>query len=434
MTPGPSQRVAARQLHLAEDGPQQRGLAGAVRADDGEPVLPCHLEVDRAEPERAELDHRLIEPGDHVAAAGGRLQLELELPRLPRLVDDLEPLDGLLGGLDLGGHLLGALGLEVREELVVVGLLRLGVLHPDDGPLALRLLPRLQAVALGAVLLVALLLLPTGQLPRLDEVAPPAGVLHGVVVGQAQLEDAVDRCGRGTSGRATRRRPRPASTPRTARAGRARRSRGRWSARRAAARPAATAGSRPAPRARPARRDRWPTATSSRSAGSPTSASTAPRARLEVVAADGEVVLERRAVGLDRRPVVTERVHRGVERPRGRRHAGPPSQVVAQRLAGVGVGLLRQEARRSSSTATGRPNPRRAPPARPAPAAASTSRSRSAPRCPAARQGSRRATRPRAPPAPRGGAARPSPPARDPTLPAQLPTSACRKWVRHGGP
>ena len=93
--------LAARQLDLAEQRPQQRGLAGAVRADDGEAVLPRHLEVDRAEPERAELHHRRVEPGDHVAGAGGGLQLELELPRLPRLVDDLEPLDGLLGGLDL---------------------------------------------------------------------------------------------------------------------------------------------------------------------------------------------------------------------------------------------------------------------------------------------------------------------------------------------
>ena len=78
--------------------------------------------------------HGRVEAGDDVAGPAGGLELELELPGLPRLVDDLEPLDRLLGGLDLGRHLLGALRLEVREELVVVGLLRLGVLDARRRP------------------------------------------------------------------------------------------------------------------------------------------------------------------------------------------------------------------------------------------------------------------------------------------------------------
>ena len=71
---------------------------------------------------------------------------------------------------------------------------------------------------------------------------------------------------------------------------------------------------------------------------------------------------------------------------RGGRDPGAPGQVGAQRLAGVGVGLLRQEADRRGRRRPRRPTRRRAPPARPGPAAASTSRSRSVRRCPAARR------------------------------------------------
>ena len=115
------------------------------------------------------------------------------------------------------------------------------------------------------------------------------------------------------------------------------------------------------------------------------------RAGVEVVAADGEEVLE----GRRRRPRSTSasspmaRASRASRRLAGRRDARAAGQVRAQRLARVGVGLLRQEAHGRGRRATARPDRRRAPRARPGSAAASTSRCRSAPRCRAGPRGDR---------------------------------------------
>ena len=76
--------------------------------------------------------------------------------------------------------------------------------------------------------------------------------------------------------------------------------------------------------------DRWPTSTSRRSAGRPTSASTAP-----VRASRSSPPMARKwsravAVGLDRVGVVAHGRRRGVEAVAGRRHAGAAGQVRAQ--------------------------------------------------------------------------------------------------------
>src|SRR3546814_14023667 len=63
---------------------------------------------------------------------------------------------------------------------------------------------------------------------------------------------------------------------------------------------------------------------------------------VEVVAADGQEVLERRAVPLDRVRVAAHRRGGGVERIGRRRDAGASGQVLPEGLPGLGVGLLRQ--------------------------------------------------------------------------------------------
>ena len=74
----------------AEQRVEQRRLAAAVRPGDREPVAPADGEVERAEPEGAALDDRVLEPDDDLAAARRRRERELELPRLVRLLDGLD--------------------------------------------------------------------------------------------------------------------------------------------------------------------------------------------------------------------------------------------------------------------------------------------------------------------------------------------------------
>src|SRR5205807_2317691 len=98
-------------------------------------------EVERTEPERAALDDRAVETRDRLPAPLRRLQLEPEPPRLPRLLDPLEPLELLLE------RLADVFRLLLAPALAVAALLPL--LHPpallDDSP-ALRLVVLVVAV------------------------------------------------------------------------------------------------------------------------------------------------------------------------------------------------------------------------------------------------------------------------------------------------
>src|SRR5207247_10542663 len=71
----------------------QRRLPASVRPHDRDPVAPPDREVDGPEPEGAALDDSALEAGDDVAAPPVRAQLEVQLPRLKRLLDALQPLD-----------------------------------------------------------------------------------------------------------------------------------------------------------------------------------------------------------------------------------------------------------------------------------------------------------------------------------------------------
>ena len=82
---------AGRERQPPEQRVEQRRLAAAVRPDDREPLAPAHLEVERAEPERAPLDDGVLEADDDVAAARRRREPEPQLPRLVRLLDGVEP-------------------------------------------------------------------------------------------------------------------------------------------------------------------------------------------------------------------------------------------------------------------------------------------------------------------------------------------------------
>src|SRR6266478_280778 len=136
-----------------ENRVEQRRLAASVRTDDRKPIGPGELEVERAEPERAPLDHRTLEPNDDVAAAGLRSQFEPQLPRLVRLVDRTEPFDAA------ADRLLHVLGLLLLSTLAVATLFP--ALHPPQLLLETGLLAlvgvvgvRLAAQGMGARLLV----------------------------------------------------------------------------------------------------------------------------------------------------------------------------------------------------------------------------------------------------------------------------------------
>ena len=93
------------------------------------------------------------QPGGDVAGALAAAEAQLQLPALPRLVDDVEPLERLLGRAHLARLLLRALGAPGDEALVGVG--ALGLLHARLRPLALAVHAVGQAVALGRVGLVS---------------------------------------------------------------------------------------------------------------------------------------------------------------------------------------------------------------------------------------------------------------------------------------
>src|SRR6266508_3128383 len=106
---------------LAGEQAQQGGLAGAVRAGDGEAVLPGDLEVHGPEPETAEPDPRTGEGRDDVAAAARGPERHPQLPALPGLLGSAEPLDPALQRLGGGGGRGGPVPAPGRQGLVVVG-------------------------------------------------------------------------------------------------------------------------------------------------------------------------------------------------------------------------------------------------------------------------------------------------------------------------
>src|SRR6185503_8657901 len=94
---------AGDQRQPPEQGLDQGRLPASVRACDREALAPAHVEVDRPQPERAALDDGSFECDDDVAGPARRREIELQLPRLPRLLDPvaLEPLYPLRGGSSL---------------------------------------------------------------------------------------------------------------------------------------------------------------------------------------------------------------------------------------------------------------------------------------------------------------------------------------------
>src|SRR5581483_9163133 len=164
-----------RERQVAQQRPEQRRLAAPVRADDRDAVPPADGEVERAEPERAALDDGAVEARDRLPAPGRRSKLEPQAPRLPGLLDSVEPVELLLE------RLADVLRLLLSPPLAVPALLPL--LHPPallDDPVALALVVLVVAV-------VALALAPALRLV----LAPAAGILARARHALGQLEDPV---------------------------------------------------------------------------------------------------------------------------------------------------------------------------------------------------------------------------------------------------
>src|SRR4029078_12426184 len=81
------------QSQLAGERAEKCGLAASVRPGYGEAVAAAELEVDWPEPELSPFDDGAFESGDEVAAATRRLELQLELPGLERLLDAVYALE-----------------------------------------------------------------------------------------------------------------------------------------------------------------------------------------------------------------------------------------------------------------------------------------------------------------------------------------------------
>ena len=234
--------------------PSRVDLPDAVRAGDRHAVAPVELEVDGAEREVAARHDRV--PGDRddrAGPAGGR-DRHLQLPLLARLLDDVEPLDHLVGLPGLGRLLLRRLAAVVLDVLVVVG--RLATRVPDAllHPRPLHARAGVERVAPGGVPLVRLAGLATG-----DRALVQVGVVAAAVGGDAlqaavDLDDGRHRAAEELAVVADDDDRRLASGRRTPPAGRGRRRRGRWSARRAGRGRSARAAARPGRPGRPGRR------------------------------------------------------------------------------------------------------------------------------------------------------------------------------------
>ena len=88
---------AGGERQLAEQEREQRRLAAAVPSGDRDALTRCEVEVDRAEPEGAALSDRTLERRDAITLALRRGEREVQLPRLVRLLDSLDPLQRALG-------------------------------------------------------------------------------------------------------------------------------------------------------------------------------------------------------------------------------------------------------------------------------------------------------------------------------------------------
>ena len=168
--------AAGSERKPAEQGVQQRRLAAAVRPGDGEPVAPADREVERPEPEGAALDDRVLEANGDLATARRRRERELELPRLVRLLDGLDPRE--LRAV----RPLHVLRLLLLAALAVAAPLPLG--HP-----ALLLL---DAPALGDRRLPAPVVTLAPPLALGLVVAPAAAVLRRPARPLVELDDARD--------------------------------------------------------------------------------------------------------------------------------------------------------------------------------------------------------------------------------------------------
>src|SRR5206468_12783061 len=162
-----------RERQLAEQRLEKRGLPASVRADDRDPVAPADLEVDRAEPEGAALDDRRLEPRDHVAASPVRAELEVQLPRLERLLHPLQPFDPPDVGLAY------VLRLLLLAALPVAALLPL--LHPPQ--------LRLDPLELADVDAVRVVVAAASGEPSGLVLAPPARILDRPARSLAEPDD-----------------------------------------------------------------------------------------------------------------------------------------------------------------------------------------------------------------------------------------------------
>src|SRR5436305_6721434 len=118
--PGTEPTRSRLERDTSEECVEQRGLACAVGAEDGHPFSPSDLEIDRSKCEVTPAHDGIGETGDHSTGAGRIRDLEPQRPSFPRLVDDVQTIERLLGDPDLRRLLLGAVHEEVALRLVVV--------------------------------------------------------------------------------------------------------------------------------------------------------------------------------------------------------------------------------------------------------------------------------------------------------------------------
>ena len=178
-----------------EQDAQQGGLARAVRPGDRHPVLEVELQVDRTE---GEVPRRTTAPRSAATRSpdrGRRGDLELELPLLARLGDDVEALDEPLGLTGLGGLLLAGLGAELPPDLVVVLGLAAGVLHALLHPGALHPGPGLEGGSAFGVVVVRQPGLPASDGALVEVGLVAAAVGRDAFQAPVDLDDARDRRG-----------------------------------------------------------------------------------------------------------------------------------------------------------------------------------------------------------------------------------------------
>ena len=86
-TLGPMRRVPRASGQPAEQGVDERRLAGPVRPDEGHALGPADVEREGAEGEGPPFDHGVLEAHDDIARPCRLADVEAQVPALPRLVD-----------------------------------------------------------------------------------------------------------------------------------------------------------------------------------------------------------------------------------------------------------------------------------------------------------------------------------------------------------